>query len=142
MSQMEVIYEVTPSLGRYKSFVIHLNQTRSTQVNRDKIPHRYSVKYHEPFRFLAKGEAETMTARELTDDESEALSKLIQVITIAPIPSHIIGLDGTRHRLTVSNGFNKVEYKWWTRLPDEWKMLSQICDALMNLVGKTTNNQQ
>ncbi len=53
---------------------------------------------------------------------------------ITSIPTFVLGLDGTTHKLEISNGLNRQSYEWWSELPEGYDAIRVFVDWLYQCV--------
>ena len=70
--------------------------------------------------------------RDLTDDETGRLLKLLAEATIKPLSSHAVGRGGTFYMLKIERGFNAATFTWWNSLPAAWRALSEMVERLVD----------
>jgi hypothetical protein len=51
-----------------------------------------------------------------------------------PVPTDVLGLDGTIYSLTIGT-LTSVTYSWWMSLPAEWAALQEIIAAIKAISG-------
>ena len=57
------------------------------------------------------------------------LAKLREV-SVTVCPDFAMGLDGKTVTLSIENGFNRVEFRWWLTMPEQWVELQGLLDCL------------
>lgn len=68
----------------------------------------------------------------------ERILDSLKGVSIPPLISGELGLDGTMYELEFSAGMNQVQYKWWCELPDPWSNLAPLITILNDYIDSQT----
>jgi hypothetical protein len=75
----------------------------------------------------------------LTHIQAEAVSALCQSMNIRFIPKDFVaGLDGVTTTITVVQGLNNLQMRWWSKTPTEWEPVEQLIEMLRQIARNLT----
>jgi len=73
----------------------------------------------------------------VSKEDVDELLKTLEDVNISKIPKLGFGVDGETYLLKISNGWNAVEFSWWSdTCGDQWKGLFAFREKLTALLNK------
>ena len=76
---------------------------------------------------------------QLSQAQADALSAICQNMNIGLFPDSAAGCDGTTTKVTITQGWNKLEMEFWPEAPEPWKPVERIIGMLRQIVNDAIN---
>lgn len=101
-----------------------------------KRPHYIAIGVKKEKYYLIYNEIE----HQITEIEVNELLKIINEVNLQILPDYGIGCDGETYSIKIVNGWNSVEFNWWSDTCGiQWKSLGLFSQELMKLKNKYTD---
>lgn len=118
----QVRIEIWPSFAAEESYDI------SEDYEEDLKTQRYYVSYKR------SGESNKYASRKgriaISESQFEDILKHCTNISINLAPEFAVGLDGTKTKVAISLGFNRIELEWWSEIPKQWKPVMKLIEMV------------
>ena len=63
------------------------------------------------------------------EKDAAEVAGLLETLMKTPVcvcPPNLMGLDGTTYDMEIIRGFNRVQFTWWGKLPEQWANLAPL----------------
>jgi hypothetical protein len=88
--------------------------------------------YYLSFKQSADGNIYTLRKGRIAISEFqfEDILRRCMNISINLAPEFAVGLDGTKTKVAISLGFNRIELEWWSEIPKQWKPVMKLIEMV------------
>lgn len=66
----------------------------------------------------------------IDDAKAKEILACVENLKISVVPDYILGLDGTRITVSITQGLNKVELFWWWKAPKQWEGVEKLVEMV------------
>lgn len=69
----------------------------------------------------------------ITTAETEKLLLLLRQMAVTAPWQPEVGFDGTNHELALRGAMSSMTFRWWGRVPAEWRSVGKVFDYVMSI---------
>ncbi len=73
-----------------------------------------------------------VSVRDVDTKEVESLLHNLTTARIPIIPEFIAGCDGWTVNVEIDHGMNSVKYCWWVHIPEQWGILREVVQLIVD----------
>jgi hypothetical protein len=123
--------EIDPSFDDEESFSLSGTADKGTGEYQYILGYKCSISG--PRMGTVKGQVQ------LSPAQTKAIFAICQNMNIGLFPDSAAGCDGTTTKVTITQGWNKLEMEFWPEAPEPWKPVERIIGMLRQIVNDAIN---